>query len=194
MKARLRVVIVGLLLITAVAGCDDTRDPAGSALTTPAPSPPAGVSPLVGTWSRITTCDEHAAALKQAGLERFTLEHAATGGWLPGVTEPSQIKDPKTPCKGAMPRRHEHFFTLDGQFGSRNAEGEQVDDGVYQLFDDRTVLINDVSFTFTITGGDTLRLDPVIPDCVVNGCYAAQWAVAVAYPGLTWKRVAQAMP
>ncbi len=192
MNVQLRAVIVGLLLVTAVVGCGTDSEPAPPPSTTPAPapSPSAAASPLVGTWSRITTCEERAAALKKAGLERFTLEHAAREGWLPGVTEPSQIKDPKHPCEGAVPLRHEHFFTADGLFGSRDAEGDQVDDGLYQLVDDRTFVINDVAFFFSITGGDTLHLDPVIPDCVVNGCFAAQWAVAVAYPGLTWKRTA----
>ena len=190
MNVRPRLVMVGLLLVMAVVGCGTEGQPAPPPSTTPAPSPSGAVSPLVGTWSRITTCEEHAAALKKAGLERFTLEHAAREGWLPGVTEPSQIKDPRNPCKGAVPLRHEHFFTAEGLFGSRDANGEQVDDGIYELLDDRTVVINDVAFYFSITGGDTLRLDPVIPDCVVDGCYPAQWAVAVAYPGFSWKRTA----
>jgi len=84
--------------------------------------------------------------------------------------------------QGCRPLQHEHFFAADGLFGSRDANGEHVDDGVYELFDDRTVIINDIFFTFTITDGDTLRLEPVVPDCVVNGCFAAQWAVSFAYP------------
>ena len=59
--------------------------------------------------------------------------------------------------------------------------------GTYRLADDRTVVIGEVSFHFRIRG-DTLFLDPVLPACIKNGCFEAQWAVAVAYPGLPWTR------
>jgi hypothetical protein len=35
----------------------------------------------------------------------------------------------------------------------------------------------------------SLVLDPVMPNCAETGCFAAQWAVAVAYPGLPWRPV-----
>ena len=177
-------------LVTALVGCGTASQPATPLSTTPASSASRAATPLVGTWSRITTCEERASALAKAGLERFTLEHAAGEGWLPGVTETGQILDPRHPCTGAVPLRHEHFFTVDGLFGSRDADGRQVDDGTYRVVDDRTVVINDGTFRYSITGGDTLRLDPVMPDCAATGCFAAQWAVAVAYPGLTWNRTA----
>ena len=47
----------------------------------------------------------------------------------------------------------------------------------------------DITFNYRLEGdGDTLLLDPVLPQCIKSGCFAAQWAVAVAYPGLAWRR------
>ena len=45
-------------------------------------------------------------------------EVLAGDGWVPGVVDPGQIDD-RHPCRGAVARRHSHFFTADGQFGSR---------------------------------------------------------------------------
>lgn len=77
-------------------------------------------------------------------------------------------------------------------FGSRDDRGTQVDDGTYELTDDNTIVIDKefgrVSFEFTIDG-DQFFLEPDLPACAKNGCFAAQWAVAVAYPGLAWERI-----
>ena len=45
-----------------------------------------------------------------------------------------------------------------------------------------------VSFEYRIRG-DSLFLEPVMPTCSDDECFEAQWAVAVAYPGLPWKHV-----
>jgi len=88
--------------------------------------------------------------------------------------------------------QHQHFFTDDGLFGSTDDEGNQVDDGTYRKIDKSTIVISkefgNVRFHYRIRGG-TLMLDPVMPKCATDGCFAAQWAVSVAYPGLAWKRV-----
>jgi hypothetical protein len=150
-----------------------------------------GRSGLVGVWQRVTTCKERVRALEHAGLGRFAAEHAAGEGWVPGVTSVDQLKDPTKPCQGAVPLLHEHFFSADGLFGSRDADGNQVDDGTYVLLDDRTVVITKefgkVTFHVDIRG-EQLFLEPVLPRCAKRGCFAAQWAVAVAYPGLPWQR------
>jgi hypothetical protein len=64
-------------------------------------------------------------------------------------------------------RIHSHFFTESGQFGPRNHEGEQVDEGPLRVVDDNTAVIGDpgVTFDYGITNGDTLMLDPLLPDC-----------------------------
>ena len=41
---------------------------------------------------------------------------------------PAQLKDPAHPCVGAVQQRHSHFFTRDGQFGSKDFRATQVDD------------------------------------------------------------------
>jgi hypothetical protein len=54
------------------------------------------------------------------------------------------------PCEGAVPLKHSHFFTTEGLFGSRDAEGDQVDDGTYRMPSERTVVVTkefgDVAF------------------------------------------------
>jgi hypothetical protein len=98
-----------------------------------------------------------------------------------------------------LPRRHSHFFTSDGQFGSLDEFGNQVDGGTYEIVGPDTLVIPyrfeegppiPVSFHFRIQG-NTLALDPVIPpDCSASRCReAAGWSVAVALPGKTWRRV-----
>jgi hypothetical protein len=183
----------------ALVGCGDDPDEGatpqagGNASATPggAESSSTGddVPALVGEWTRTTTCRQRADALDAAGLGRFAAEHAAGDGFVPGVTSVDQLEDPEHPCKDAVPQVHSHFFTADGQFGSRDAEGNQVDDGAYRLEGDDVLVIGPVTFHYAISpDGMTLMLDPVLPACAEKGCWDAQWAVAVAYPGLPWER------
>ena len=130
--------------------------------------------------------------LTKAGFKRqVALAAIAENGFLPGVSSADQIADPKQPCKGAVPQEHSHFFTADGQFGSRDAQGDQVDDGTYKIVDDRTFVVSkefpDVTFHYRIAG-DTIRFDPVVPACAPS-CFEAIWSVMVAFPGKTWDRV-----
>ena len=128
--------------------------------------------------------------MKRAGLKKALLESIATDGWIPGVTSVEQIKNPARPCRGAVARKHSHFFTADGLFGSRDANGHQVDDGQYRLIGDNTLVIGDVTFHYKISdGGDTIAFTPEIPKCAPS-CFEAGWSVAVAYPGYTWHRIA----
>ncbi len=155
-------------------------------------SPSAAIDPgIVGTWERATTCEELVSALIDAGLEQWVAEGVAGNGFVPGVTSPDQIADPADPCAGAVPRTHSHFFTEGGLFGSLDWNGEQVDDGTYELVDGDTLVVSkefpDVTFRFTIDG-ETLSLEPVIPGCSPS-CFEAAWSVSVAYPGKTWLRV-----
>jgi WD40 repeat protein len=176
-------------------GTHPTLQPAeeGRATSSTATAAAAAAAPseLVGKWQRTTTCQERVRALKRAGLGEFAAEHAAGEGWIPGVTSVEQLRNPKSPCEGAVPLEHSHFFTADGLFGSRDADGKQVDDGTYALAGERDVVVTkefgDVRFHFEIRGQE-LFLTPVLPGCARSGCFAAQWAVAVAYPGQPWHR------
>lgn len=126
--------------------------------------------------------------MTKAGLHDALLESVAGDGWIPGVTKVSEIKDPAHPCIGSVDRKHSHFFTANGQFGSRDQNGQQVDDGQYQLVGDAFV-ISGVTFHYVITGHDTLSIRPDIPKCAPS-CFEAGWSIAVAYPGYTWHRIA----
>jgi hypothetical protein len=50
--------------------------------------------------------------------------------------------DPKDPCRGAQSCRHSHLFTADGAFDSKDENGEQVDDGKYEIVRTNRVMIN----------------------------------------------------
>jgi hypothetical protein len=180
-----RIAFLVALVITSGCGAGSegtTPETAQEPAATPAESP---LEPLVGTWQRVTRCEELVSALKQAGLEDWVLESVSGNEFVPGYPDPAH------PCKGAVPREHSHFFTPDGEFGSLDWQGEQVDDGTYEIVDDDTFVVSkefpDVTFNYTIQG-DTIMFDPVIPDCA-PGCFEAAWSVTVAYPGETWERV-----
>ena len=198
---RRAVILVAAALVLVGCGADPdegaTPSTAGNTSAAAADAGSTSASPdvpaLVGEWSRTTTCQQRADALEAAGLGRFAAEHAAGDGWIPGVTSVDQLEDPKHPCQGAVPLKHSHFFTAEGLFGSRDAEGNQVDDGSYRLVgDDRFVIGKEfedgVTFHYRIEDGDTLYLDPELPACAAEGCFDAQWAIAVSYPGLPWER------
>jgi hypothetical protein len=113
----------------------------------------------------VTRCKELVHALEKAGLEEFVLDNVVGNGFLPGVTSPDQIADPKHPCKGAVPRVHAHFFTADGQFGSLDFTGQQVDAGIYTIIGPDPVVIDNGDFRATFhyrftDDGDTIRLYP----------------------------------
>jgi hypothetical protein len=133
------------------------------------------------------------SALTKAGLRQTAPAMLAGNGFVPGT--PKQLAARAAICKGAVPRRHSHFFTAAGMFGSVDYNGQQVDDGTYRLLDARTVRINDGTFHFRIKGRE-LRLEPVISAAARRKARAqplqfstAGWQVAVAFPGHVWKRV-----
>ena len=143
---------------------------------------------ITGTWKRLMTCEERVKALDDAGLGKFAAESVAGDGLIPGVTDADQLEDPSDPCQGSKPLEHSHFFTDDGQFGSLDDTGQQVDDGTYRLVGKNSVVVGKVTFHYKVTR-DTLTLDPVLPECAKSGCFDAQWAVNVSLNGLPWKRV-----
>lgn len=184
--------VVVMTLVLGLTGCGAEDEPTERSAPTGSAEPSSVVAPIVGSWERVTTCAQRVNALRDAGLGEFALEHAAGEGWIPGVTSPDQIEDPKRPCEGAVPLRHGHFFTEDGEFGSTDDGGDVVDDGTYRVVDSDTIIVHkefgEVTFDYRIRG-DSLFLEPVMPTCSDDGCFEAQWAVAVAYPGLPWKHV-----
>jgi hypothetical protein len=156
-------------------------------------------SPLVGRWQRLTTCRVLVGDLKQAGLgatvaQAWVGQTSASGqsSFKPGSPKPTRAH----PCRGAIARKHSHFFTASGQFGSLDWQGGQVDDGSYRIVDPTTMKIDGVSFHFAVKNDTTLSLVPVLTRAMIRranahprGFTPAFWAVTVAYPGQTWTRV-----
>ena len=170
-----------LVLVGLVAGVSAAV--AHSASSQPAAS-------LVGTWARTTTCAELASAFRSAGISRLINEMVVGNGFIPGVQNPDQLRDPARPCLGAVPRKHSHFFLKNGEFGSLDWNGDPVDDGRYRVGKPGTVTIfkefPKVTFRYQIRGR-TISFTPLVP----KGCqsFRCAWAISVAYPGKTWKRV-----
>ena len=180
---RLPVVAVALLLLASGCGGDGSSQSAsqkGSSGSTSSPSSssPAGPS-IVGEWQRLTTCQERVDALTAAGLGAYAAESVAGDGFI------------------AIEQKHSHFFTADGKFGSRDANGQDVDDGTWRQTDSKTIIIGPTNgdtrvgttFHFTITDNKILKLYPVMPACANSGCFEGQWAVNVSYNGLPWARI-----
>jgi hypothetical protein len=190
------------VLITLTIAAVGVIGPMAAAMPTSATVVSARLDPtssLVGTWRRVLRCRELVRALEKAGLEEFVLDAVAGTGFLPGVTSPDQIADPKHPCKGAVPQLHAHFFTADGQFGSLDGNGNQVDEGTYTIVDDTLLMPYGfeegppILVTFHLRlHRDWVRFYPVIPsDCSTSSrCLeAAVWSVSVAFTGKKWTRV-----
>lgn len=178
-----------LLLVPVVVACL-VAALAGSTLAAPP------VNSIVGTWQRVIHCQDVVRALTAAGFGDNAQEAASE---FVHVT-PEGDADAANPCRGALPKRHSHFFTADGQFGSLDENGDQVDEGTYEIVAPGTIVMPygfedgppiPVTFHFRIHG-NTISLDPVLPsDCSTSQCReAAAWSVAVALSGKTWRRVA----
>jgi hypothetical protein len=191
MRAIAIVVALALPLLGGACGGESAEEGASTPPATTTAVPAESAQEIVGEWERKTTCVELVQALREAGMEELVDEFVAGNGFIPGVgvDDPEQI-DVEQPCQGAVPRVHSHFFTEDGEFGSRDWNGEDVDDGRYRVMGDKLVIskeFTDVTFRYRIEG-DTIMFDPLnIP----AGCttFRCGWSIAVAYPGKRWTRV-----
>jgi hypothetical protein len=152
-------------------------------------------APLVGTWRRLATCAELVAVFRKAGLDKWRVRGLIAVEHFHPLLEDSEYDhiNPDYPCEGAVPRRENtRFFTKDGEFGSLGGDRYPVDSGTYRLGSTRTVVIRsnafspEMTFTYRIRG-KTLTWAPVIP----KGCNSLEcgWAIAMAHPGKTWRRV-----
>jgi hypothetical protein len=184
------IVCAALAVIGGACGGDPAEQSASTPATTTAVAT-GSAGEIVGEWQRETTCAELVSALRNAGMTELVDEFVAGNGFIPGIAvdDPEQI-DVTEPCEGAVPRVHSHFFTEDGEFGSRDWNGEDVDDGRYRVIGDTVVISKefpDVTFRYRVDG-DTITLQPLnIP----AGCttFRCGWSIAVAYPGKKWNRV-----
>lgn len=159
-------------------------------LTFVAAATPGGRNPVLGTWTATTTCSgQYAALMRWPGLRKYAVEMVVGNGFVPGAQSPAQLRDPAHPCRGAVPRKHSHFFTRHGTFGSLDWNGHAVDDGTYTLKGTNKIVIAkefpSVTFTYTVRG-KTIRFVPQIP----KGCstFRCAWSVSMAIPGTAWTR------
>jgi hypothetical protein len=182
-----------LALVIIAAGCNSgnktgvaqTSGPSRRAATAAPSTSTAPVSSIVGTWTRVNSCQRFVQALKQAGLLDLAPE------WLIGAgnfKSKDQI-DRTHWCRGATEVEHSHFFTEAHGFGSYDETGAQVDDGTYKLVDDHTITFGGEATVHFRASGDTLRFDVVVPARCKGECREhTAWAISAFYPG-PFKRV-----
>ena len=185
------------LILAACSSAPPSRAPTDLTPTPVASSSPSstvGSSPtappeLVGVWLGVHDCQRIMDILTNAGMPEQGLLNVADSGTLPGVTTVDAIPDPENPCVGAVDVEHSHFFTASGLFGSRDANGQQVDDGNWEIVDADTFEINGTPFDFEVDG-DELRMDAVdVGTCPDPDAWCPEaWKLMVAMPGMAWKR------
>jgi hypothetical protein len=200
------------MVASACAGPPARSPSAAPSLRAPSPSIVASVTPanaspsrrselpapdLVGDWTRTQSCQEQLADFRAKGLVDAEGYQWVTANWVPGAPSP-QGSDY---CAGATaPIPHTHFFTADGQFGSRDENGQQVDDGDYQLVAPGVVTFpsaaHDFGYSGTITvqyvvAGNEATFDVQVPkDCIKDPhCTDAYgWALSAFFAGPPWAR------
>jgi hypothetical protein len=195
---------ISLWLALVAAGCGSDESPSADDAR---PSTTAGTqanagslgveSAIVGRWERVHECNELLNAFDEAGLRKVAPALIAEEYYPDTSAAELALKDDA--CEGAKPPFvHSHFFDGSGRFGSLDENENQVDEGRYEIIDSRTIRIGGdqgVKFNYEIEG-DTLMLSPVLTAPMVAEALAnplqvtnAGRAIAVAYPGQTWKRV-----
>ena len=146
---------------------------------------------IVGEWVGVHDCERIVSMLREVGLEEFLADAIYGNGLVAGDPAASGLKDPTHPCDGAVQRQHSHFFTASGEFGSKDFNGQRVDDGTYTLQGDDVIVINGKRFKYSIVG-DELSLEPEPVDisaCTTKECrFDATWVLMVAMPGMLWTR------
>lgn len=120
---------------------------------------------------------------------------AILGDFFPNNTSQQLAKKGSHICDGSVPQVHAHFFTDTGSFGSLDQNGQQVDDGHYQVLDNHVVQIGEGRFKYQVADG-VLVLQPLISAKDRKAALAspydfstAGWQVGVTYGGLPWHSV-----
>jgi hypothetical protein len=200
-RASIASFLVSLLLVGCGGGESESAEPpsgqasvASTDATTPTPT--AETEPLVGRWEHVNECPQLMKALTEAGLG--AVGAAVAMDYFPN-SSPKELAKKDDVCKGAEPFVHSHFFTETGEFGSLTEDLQQVDDGPYEILDERRFRIGNSDFGSVFRyeiDGDELSLSPVITPEMKREALAhplqfseAGWSIAVSYPGQVWKRV-----
>ena len=151
---------------------------------------------IVGSWTRTQSCQEQLAAFEAKGLAEVAGYEWITSNWVPNAPpRPSGF------CDGAIkPTPHTHFFTADGQFGSRDQNGVQVDDGNYAISSPGVLTFpshatefaydEQITVTYAVKG-NAATFDVIVP----TGCAkkpscgkAHGWALSAFFAGAPWDR------
>lgn len=187
MKLLITVAVLVLLVGCADPNPADVPSPSSSPSTAPhlaSPAPSASAAAaneLVGEWIGVHDCARIVEALRKGGFEEsFVIEAVVGNALVPEASSADDLADPADPCADAVSREHGHFFTETGGFGSTDHNGQQVDDGTYEVVDYDTVSINGTEFGYEITG-DRLTLRSLAPE----GCttFECGWSIMVAMAG-----------
>ena len=135
-------------------------------------------------------------AFEEAGLADSQAEWII-GNW---VGDPANVQvDPNNLCANARPaEEHSHYFTEDGQFGSLDASGNQVDDGNYAVVDDDTVSFashatefgydGDILVDYAVNGDTAEFAVQVPPECDPACLQAHSWALSAFFGAEPWTR------
>lgn len=190
-------VAVGIVVLVTSA-CTATATPSGSVSVAPsAPTSPSAspaiTSEIVGYWHRPQTCEEMLAAFQAAGLAESHVGWAQ-GNFFGGERGPTG----DDPCAGAQgPLEHSHWFTADGEFGSHDEDGEEVDFGDYALVDSDTLSFPSHASEFGYDGdlvvdfaidNDVVAFDVLLPESCNRSCQNAYaWALS-AFASGPWAR------
>jgi hypothetical protein len=185
-------IAVLLASLMTAAGCGEDTKSAAAAATREGTEASTATSELVGSWHRAQACEEMFAAFEQAGLAESHREWLQ-GNFYGGKPGPKQ----GDPCAGAEgPLEHDHFFTAEGAFGSHDQNGEQVDEGDFEVANGDTVSFpshagefgydGDLVVGYTVSG-DEVTFGVALPDPCVHACADAYaWALS-AFASGPWK-------
>jgi hypothetical protein len=184
-----------VLVVVFVSACGPGAATSEPPSSTPSPTAaassqaPSVSSDIVGYWHRAQTCEELLAAFGAAGLAE---SHA---GWLQanffgGESGPTS----GDPCAGAEgPLEHSHWFTPDGEFGSHDQDGAEVDFGDVVSVDSDTLSFpshaaefgyeGEVLVDYVVAGG-VATFDVALPESCEGTCADAYaWALSAFSSG-----------
>jgi hypothetical protein len=124
-------------------GCGSSESaeeqPSAEATTATADTTTAASSAaIVGRWQRENKCPELVKALDDAGLGKITA--SVVGDYFPEIST-NELAQKDDLSEGAKPIVHYHFFDEAGVFGSLDENENLVDDGMYEVIDDRTFVV-----------------------------------------------------
>jgi hypothetical protein len=201
--------LASTLLALLIAGCsagstpptsDTPRSTAAQASPSVQPSSASSASPaaspntIVGEWVRTASCDDALAAFVRAGLAD------QVPAWVIGnfVGEGASAV-PGKECANARPAvPHSHFFTADGRFGSRDENGQDVDEGGYKVVDADTLSFASHAQEFGYSGdilvdysikGDEVTFSVTLPTPCEAECRVAYgWALSAFFGSRPFER------